>query len=35
MANLKCRLKLFRDPDWTVSRPIVCGPLRYRIGSTF
>jgi len=33
MANLKSKFKLFRDPEWKVSRPkfgsrpTICGPL--------
>jgi len=32
MANLKCKFKLFGDPEWKVSwpnfgpRPTICGP---------
>jgi len=27
MANLKCKIKLFRDPLWKVSRPTICWSL--------
>jgi len=37
MANLNCKFKLCRDPEWKVSRPTfgsrptICGPLVYCI----
>jgi len=27
MANFKCPFKLFRNPEWKVSRHSICGPL--------
>jgi len=29
MPSLKCKFTLFRDPEWKVSQPTVCGPLFY------
>jgi len=40
MANLKYKFKLFRDPEWKVSRPkcgmrrTICWPLPYNITIT-
>jgi len=31
MENLKCKFELFRDTEWKVSRPTICGPLEYCI----